>query len=153
MGSNAPSAADLSDGWYGGVDITTPRIHLRGMNRNSVIVDGTLSKASTPCSSATADQNSLNGEGRNGILIWKANGVSVDNLTVCNFLAGTGNAGNEIWWNGGSGSSKIGLKGYSGSYLTATSTYFEAATRTIPVCAPPAPSTGSSPPTRRAPPP
>ena len=33
---------------------------------------------------------------------------------MCNFLAGNGNAGNEIWWNGGSGSSKIGLKGYVG---------------------------------------
>ena len=63
MGSNAPSAADLSDGWYGGVDITTPRIHLRGMNRNSVIVDGTLAKASTPCSSAASDQNTLHGKG------------------------------------------------------------------------------------------
>ena len=27
MGANAPSASDVSDGWYGGVDITTPRIH------------------------------------------------------------------------------------------------------------------------------
>jgi hypothetical protein len=136
MGSNAPSAADLSDGWYGGVDITTPRIHLRGMNRNSVIVDGTLSKASTPCSSATSDQNTLGGKGRNGILIWKANGVSVENLTVCNFLAGSGNAGNEIWWNGGSGSSKIALKGYVGNYLTATSTHFESSDAKNPsVCA------------------
>ena len=125
MGANAPSASDVSDGWYGGVDITTPRIHLRGMNRNSVIVDGTLSKAFTPCSSATSNQNTLGGKGRNGILIWKADGVSVENLTVCNFLAGSGNAGNEIWWNGGSGSSKVGLKGYVGNYLTATSTYFK----------------------------
>ncbi len=125
MGANAPSASDVSDGWYGGVDITTPRIHLRGMNRNSVIVDGTLSKASTPCSAAASNQNTLGGKGRNGILIWKANGVSVENLTVCNFLAGSGDAGNEIWWNGGAGSSKIGLKGYVGNYLTATSTYFK----------------------------
>ena len=123
-GSYAPSKADLADGWYGGVDITTPDIHLRGLNRNSVIVDGTLSSAATPCSSAPADQNFLHGDGRNGILVWKAKGVSVDNLTACNFLAGSGDAGNEIWWNGGSGSGKIGLKGYSGSYLTATSTYF-----------------------------
>jgi hypothetical protein len=123
-GVNAPSAADLSDGWYGGVDITTSRIHLRGINRNSVIVDGTRRGASTPCSATASDQNTLSGKGRNGILVWKANGVSVENLTVCNFLAGSGNAGNEIWWNGGAGSSKIGLKGYSGSYLTATSTYF-----------------------------
>ena len=136
MGSDAPSASDVSDGWYGGVDITTPRIHLRGMNRNSVIVDGTLPKASTPCSSAASDQNTLGGKGRNGILIWKTNGVSVENLTVCNFLAGSGSAGNEIWWNGGSGSSKIGLKGYVGNYLTATSTYFKGSDPKNPsVCA------------------
>ena len=136
MGADAPSASDVSDGWYGGVDITTPRIHLRGMNRNSVIVDGTLSKASTPCSSAASNQNTLGGKGRNGILIWKANGVSVENLTVCNFLAGSGNAGNEIWWNGGSGSSKIGLKGYVGNYLTATSSYFKGSDPKNPsVCA------------------
>ena len=123
-GANAPSPSDLADGWYGGVDITTPHIHLRGMNRQSVIVDGTRSTASTPCSGAPADQNSLNGLGRNGILVWKANGVSIDNLTVCNFIAGSGSSGNEIWWNGGAGSGAIGLRGYSGSYLTATSTYF-----------------------------
>jgi len=135
-GSDAPSASDLSDGWYGGVDIVTPRIHLRGMNRNSVIVDGTLSKASTPCSSAASDQDTLGGKGRNGVLIWKANGVSVENLTVCNFLAGSGNAGNEIWWNGGAGSSKIGISGYSGNYLTATSTYFKGSDPKDPsVCA------------------
>ena len=37
-----PSAEDISLGWYGGVAIHTSDIHLRGMNRNSVIVDGTL---------------------------------------------------------------------------------------------------------------
>jgi hypothetical protein len=135
-GSNAPTAADVSDGWYGGVDITTPRIHLRGMNRNSVIVDGTLAKASKPCSAAASDQNTLGGKGRNGILVWKANRVSVENLTVCNFLAGSGSSGNEIWWNGGSGSSKIGLSGYSGNYLTATSTYFKGSDKKhLNVCA------------------
>ncbi|HUY66220.1 MAG TPA: hypothetical protein VMV06_05340 [Acidimicrobiales bacterium] len=131
-GVNAPTPADLADGWYGGVDITTPKLHLRGMDRNSVIVDGTQATAAAPCSSAPADQNSLGGDGRNGILVWKANGVSVDNLTVCNFIAGSGSAGNEIWWNGGSGSGTIGLHGYSGSYLTATSTYFAGSSSTNP---------------------
>ena len=56
--------------------------------------------------------------------MWKADGVSVDNLTVCNFLAGSAPSGNEIWWNGGDGSGTIGLTGYEGSYLTATSTAF-----------------------------
>ena len=122
-GYGAPTTTQLSEGYYGGVIITTPDLHLRGMNRNSVIVDGTSAGAST-CSSAPSDQNSLNGEGRNGIVIWKANGVSVENLTVCNFIAGSGASGNEIWWNGGDGSGKVGLKGYTGNYLTATSTYF-----------------------------
>ncbi|HEY7916572.1 MAG TPA: hypothetical protein VIC86_06265 [Acidimicrobiales bacterium] len=134
-GTNAPTPADLADGWYGGVDIATPGLHLRGMDRNSVIVDGTQATAVSPCSSAPADQNSLGGDGRNGILIWKANNVSVDNLTVCNFIAGSGNAGNEVWWNGGSGSGTIGLHGYSGSYLTATSTYYAGTDPTDPaVC-------------------
>ena len=124
MGADAPSPSDLADGWYGSVDVSTPRIHLRGMDRNSVIVDGTLPSAAAPCSSAPSDQNTLNGEGRNGILIWRASGVSVDNLTVCNFLAGSGDAGNGIWWNGKDGTFPAGVQNYSGSYLTATSTYF-----------------------------
>ncbi len=123
-GYGAPSATDVSEGYYGGVVVATPDLHLRGMDRNSVIVDGTNAGAPT-CSSAPGDQNSLDGMGRNGIVVWKANGVSIDNLTVCNFIAGSGSSGNEIWWNGGDGSGKVGLKGYSGSYLTATSTYFD----------------------------
>jgi hypothetical protein len=117
-------ASWVADGEYGGVLIATSGVHLRGMDRNTVIVDGTKPGSGTPCNSAQSDQNFLNGEGRNGIVVWKANDVSIDNLTVCNFLAGTGNAGNEIWWNGGAGSGKVGLKDYEGSYLTATSTYF-----------------------------
>jgi len=124
------SADDASYGDFGGVLITTSNIHLRGMNRTKVIVDGTLASSATPCSSDPAAQNfgpvGADGKpyGRNGILVWKANDVSVENLSVCNFLGGTGSAGNGIWWNGGEGSGTIGLSGYSGRYLTATSTYF-----------------------------
>ena len=57
-------------------------------------------------------------------MVWKADGVAIENLTVCNFLAGSASSGNEIWWNGGDGSGKIGLGGYDGSYLTATTTFF-----------------------------
>jgi hypothetical protein len=125
MGANAPSPSDISSGWYGGVDINTPNLTIRGMDRSSTIVDGTLSSASGACSSAPADQNTLGGLGRNGILVWKAANVHVDNLTVCNFLAGTGSAGNEVWWNGQAApKGPIGVKGYEGSYLTATSSYF-----------------------------
>ena len=91
---NPPSPSDISSGWYGGVDISTPDIHIRGMNRNTVIVDGTKPGAPA-CSSNPADQqlgvDGSNGPiGRNGILIWEANNVSIENLTVCNFL-GAGN--------------------------------------------------------------
>ncbi|HET6915341.1 MAG TPA: hypothetical protein VFH56_04565, partial [Acidimicrobiales bacterium] len=50
----------------------------------------------------------------------------VDNLTVCNFLAGPNTTtGNEIWWNGGDGSATIGGWNYWGNYLNATSTFFD----------------------------
>jgi hypothetical protein len=130
---NPPLATDVSLGWYGGVAIHTNDVHLRGMDRNSVIVDGTL-PGSPPCSNSPAQQNlgvvGPNGPiGRNGIDIW-ADGVTVDNLTVCNFPTvengsdnTPGNAGNDVWWDGGDNSGKIGLVGYQGSYLTATQTF------------------------------
>ena len=46
-------------------------------------------------------------------MVWKAADVWVQNLTACNFLSGKGEAGNEIWWNGGDGSGKIGGHGQS----------------------------------------
>jgi hypothetical protein len=105
-----------------GVWVTTPGLHLRGMDRNHVVVDGTNPGASH-CSAATADQNLI---GRNGIEIYKASGVTVENLTVCNFLGDAyGNLGNQIWWNGGDGSGHIGLGRYFGAYLTASSTFYD----------------------------
>jgi hypothetical protein len=115
-----------------GVVISKRGIHLRGMNRNKVIVDGTLPGPGAACSPDEARQDlGVNGAdgaplGRNGIIVWKASHVSVENLTVCNFLNGSGSAGNEIWWNGGDGSGKIGLGAFNGSYLNATSTFFKA---------------------------
>jgi hypothetical protein len=116
-----------------GVLITTPHIYLRGMNRNTVIVDGT--KSGPACSRAKGAQNfgpkSKGGPlGLNGILVYKANDVWVQNLTACDFLAGTGGdggTGNEIWWNGGDDSGKIGGHGYYGSYLSATNTFYAGA--------------------------
>ncbi len=112
----------------GGVYVTTPQLHLRGMDRNTVVVDGT--KPGAPqCSSAAADQDlgplDSTGKpvGRNGIEIWKADGTTVDNLTACNFLTGPTGGGNEIWWNGGDGSGIVGMGAYSGSYLSTTSSY------------------------------
>ncbi|MCA1682883.1 MAG: nucleotidyltransferase family protein [Actinobacteria bacterium] len=110
--------------------ITTARLRLRGMDRNRVVLDGTR-PGSPACSSAPADQNlgpagtgSSGPVGLNGVMVWKAADVSVDNLTTCNFLGGSGNAGNGVWWNGGDGSGQIGGYGFEGSYLTATSTYY-----------------------------
>jgi hypothetical protein len=114
-----------------GVIIATAHLHLRGMNRSKTIVDGTLPGHGPACSADKARQDfgPLGDDkkplGRNGIMVWKADDVSVDNLTVCNFLGGAGSAGNEIWWNGGDGSGKIGLGKYEGSYLNATTTYYD----------------------------
>ncbi len=102
--------------------ITTPGLHLRGLDRNGVIVDGTLPGAA-PCSSAAADQ-ALTSGGRNGIEALKVDGVSIENLTVCNFLdTGNGKGGNQVWWNGGDGSGVIGMGSYYGAFLTTSSTY------------------------------
>jgi hypothetical protein len=118
--SSAPSRADDTPA---AVLIATPNLTLRGMNRGSVIVDGTDS--GPQCSASAGDQNlGPSGSGLNGIMVWKADNVAVQNLTACNFLAGSGNAGNEIWWNGGDGGGQIGGWGFDGDYLTATSTYF-----------------------------
>jgi hypothetical protein len=107
-------------GW--GVTITTPNLHLRGMNRNTVVVDGTK-PGTAQCSSKRADQTfGPNSAGRSGIVASKADGVWIENLTVCNFLG----EGNQIWWNGGDGSGKVGMGPYYGSYLTATTTYWSA---------------------------
>ena len=106
-----------------GLLITTPSIHLRGLDRNLVIVDGSNGTADDPCPSDLALQDLT---GRNGIEISKVDGVSVENLTVCNYLPGpAGGEGNQIWWNGGDGSGLIGMGSYTGSYLTATSTFYD----------------------------
>ena len=116
-------------GDFGGVYITKPNLHVRGMNRAGVVVDGTK-PGSAQCSAIPSAQQfgakDADGKaaGRNGILVWKANSVSVENLTVCNFLGGNDESGNEVWWNGGAETGEIGLHGYTGRYLTATSTYF-----------------------------
>ncbi|MGH2884425.1 MAG: hypothetical protein ACRDPA_17305, partial [Solirubrobacteraceae bacterium] len=92
--------------YTGTVWITTPRLHLRGVNRNKVILDGRHHVG-------------------NGIVI-TASGVSVENLTVRNFdrrkREDSAN-GNEVWWKGASPKgSRIGIHGWSGQYLTAYDT-------------------------------
>ncbi len=117
-----------------GILITTPHLRLRGMNRTRVVVDGT--KAGPACNGRPADQSfgphgAPGPTGLNGIMVWKADDVWVQNLTACNFLggfAGDGETGNEIWFNGGEGSGSIGGWGYKGSYLTATSDFYRGET-------------------------
>ena len=105
-----------------------PGSHVRGMDRNGVIIDGTK-PGSAPCSSAAGDQDfgptGSGGahRGRNGIET-TASAVYFENLTVCNFLAGSTDSGNEIWWNGGDDGGHIGLHSWWGNYVSATSTYF-----------------------------
>jgi hypothetical protein len=126
-GSTAPT--DASD-TPAAVLMATPGVTLRGMNRNTVVVDGTK-PGSPQCSSNAADQNFGPSDGSggqlglNGIMVYRADNVSVQNLTACNFLGGSGSAGNEIWWNGGDGGGQIGGWGFDGSYLTATSTFYQ----------------------------
>src|ERR1700724_1545244 len=83
--------------YYEAVKVSSAQsgIWIRGMNRNAVILDG---------------QNKTG----NGIEVYKANNVWVENLTVRNFDTGPGcpNCGNEIWWNGGADSGKIGAHGW-----------------------------------------
>jgi hypothetical protein len=93
------------------VKVTHPHsgIHIRGMDRNTVILDG--------------QHKPLPG-GSNGIEVFKANNVWIENLTVRNFDRATahGPGGNEVWWNGGSDTEKIGAHGWWGTYLTAYDT-------------------------------
>jgi hypothetical protein len=110
-----------------GVWIDKP-IHLLGLDRNGVIVDGT--KSGPPCSSNAADQDRgpigpHGAWGRNGIEVRETSGVTIQNLTACNFLSGAGESGNQIWWNGGSGTGQIHGHSYAGGYLSATTLYFQ----------------------------
>jgi hypothetical protein len=123
------ASGGLLDGGGAGVELDKADLHLRGMDRNTVVVDGTK-PGSAQCSNKAPDQDlgpldsSNKPAGRNGIEAFKTAGVTVDNLTVCNFLTGDQGAGNEIWWNNGDGSGVVGPMAYEGSYLSATTTYY-----------------------------
>jgi hypothetical protein len=117
------------------VFITTAGLHLRGMNRDSVIVDGTnvsttqaagtLPPGSPACSSDPALQDpgvkesDNNVYRREGIQVFQADGVHIENLTSCNSMD------NEIWWNNGDGSGLQGPMAVYGDYITATSTFYK----------------------------
>ncbi len=111
-----------------GVMITTPGIYVRGMDRNRVVIDGTK-PGFGKCSRLARAQDfgpriHSKANGRNGVEVFKAAGVSVENLTACNFLEGGGSSGNQIWFNFGDGSGSSVPGAFRGAYLNATSTYY-----------------------------
>ena len=109
-----------------GVRIKTPGLHLRGLDRSGVVIDGTRAGPHTCSSDPAAQVLGPSGTGRNGIEVFKVDGVTIENLTVCNFLNDAGGGGNQIWWNGGDGSGVIGMGSYRGAYLTASTTFYSA---------------------------
>lgn len=68
------------------VSVTTPGLVIRGVDRNETIIDGEFVR-------------------ENGIEVFEADGVAVENLTVRNTL------GNGVFW--------TGVRGYRASYVTA----------------------------------
>jgi hypothetical protein len=68
------------------VEVTTPGLTIRGVDRNDVIIDGEMQRT-------------------NGVEVFFADGVAVENLTVRNAT------GNGVFW--------TGVRGFRGSYLTA----------------------------------
>jgi hypothetical protein len=128
-GNIAPTGAMGDDRAGASVFVQTPGVHIRGMNRNTVVLDGTRVGAAK-CSSAPADQTigplDSNGapSGRNGLIVYKGAGTSVENLTACNFLHGDLGGGNALWFDGGGATGKQQLGTWRGAYLSATSTYY-----------------------------
>jgi hypothetical protein len=56
--------------------------------------------------------------------VFKASGVSVENLTACNFLSGADTPGDLIWFNGGGSSGTQQIGSWRGAFLSATSSFF-----------------------------
>jgi len=123
-----------SPGSAAGVRVTTPGIVIEGVDRNTVIVDGTKPGAPSPCDPQPRFQDfgpvstHANGRGRNGIVIDHVSGVTVANLTVCNFVgaSNTDEYGNQLWFNEGAGTGRTRRGAYHVADITATSTYIAA---------------------------
>jgi hypothetical protein len=102
-----------------GVHITTARIHLRGLDRNGVIIDGARPAAPRHCDGDAQWQNlQAHGAGRDGIVVDRVDDVSIENLTVCNFVGG--DAGRQIAFNGGIQNGDARMGAFRGAYLTTT---------------------------------
>jgi hypothetical protein len=125
--SSKPEGAYGDDRAGASVLVTTPNLHIRGMNRNTVVIDGTK-PGSPKCSSVEADQTFGPAEGsrylgNNGIVVYKASGVWLQNFTTCNFL-GSNHGGDSVWFDGGGASGKQAIGSWWGEYLSSTSTYW-----------------------------
>ena len=87
--------------------VKTPHLHLRGLDRNRVIVDGRHRAG-------------------HGIVVREASDVWIENLTVRNWDRASrddeDSGGNEVWFNGGDESGRIGASGWHGNWLTAYDT-------------------------------
>jgi hypothetical protein len=108
--------------------ITTKNLHVIGMSRGGVVLDGTKSgaKCNTSKNAQFFGKKDKAGKpaGANGLIVYKVTGVTVENLTACNFLTGDQGGGNAIWFDGGASTGKQTAMKFTGSYLTATSSYF-----------------------------
>jgi hypothetical protein len=125
--STKPVGAYGDDLAAASVLVTTPNLHIRGMNRNTVMIDGTK-PGSPQCSSAEADQTFGPAEGsrylgNNGIIVYKASGVWLQNFSTCNFL-GSNHGGDSVWFDGGGATGKQAIGSWWGEYLSSTSTYW-----------------------------
>jgi hypothetical protein len=108
--------------------VTTPGLHIRGMDRNTVIIDGTK-PGSPQCSAAKADQTfgpaeGGNYQGNNGVVVYKASGDWLQNFSTCNFL-GSNHGGDAVWFDGGGATGKQQIGSWWGEYLSSTTTYWE----------------------------
>jgi hypothetical protein len=132
-GDYKEASATKPEGAYGddlasaAVLVTTPNLHIRGMNRNTVVIDGTK-PGSPKCSSAEADQTFGPAEGgrylgNNGVVVYKASGVWLQNFSTCNFL-GSNHGGDSVWFDGGGATGKQAIGSWWGEYLSSTSTYW-----------------------------
>jgi hypothetical protein len=128
-GNQVPTGAKGDDRAGAAVLVTKPGVHIRGMDRNGVVLDGTKPGAAR-CSSSVSDQNFGPPDekgvptGRNGLIVFKAAGTSVENLTACNFLNGSHAGGDQVWFDGGGASGMQQLGSWRGAYLSATATYY-----------------------------
>src|SRR5258706_1946119 len=98
-----------------GVWIQKPHIHIRGLNRNKVIIDGSNGSARHPCPSSPKLQDYNHGICRDGVLVWTANGVTIQKLTVFDYPSRIDGRRNQIWWKGGDRCRQVRPRGYPGS--------------------------------------